>query len=83
MTTLNFDSERVIKAWNMNQEITICRNGKIYKMEFTERCEYGNLNIILRSIEDLKKGIKYKIHFTEIAETLNKIFENLAINEIK
>ena len=83
MSNLSYDTQRVIKAWNMKQKISICRNSKIYKLEFSDRCEWGHLSITLRSIEDSTKGIKYKIHYTEIAETLNNIFRNSAINKIE
>ena len=82
MKNLSYDTKRTIDALNKNQKVSICRNGKIFNLELTSRDEYGDMAIILRNQENIKNGLKFKIHYTEIAKTLNNIFEKSAINEI-
>jgi hypothetical protein len=82
MKTLSFDTQRTINALNTSKKVSICRNSKIYDLELKRAKDSGDSKIILRSRENPKTGITYKMWYTEIAKTLNNIFENSAIYEI-
>ncbi len=82
MKTLSYDTQRTIKALNANLTVYIARNSKVYKLELSDRDDYGDMKIVLRNIES-NKVIPYKIHYSQIAETLNNIFKDSAIFEIK
>ena len=84
MKAVNYDFARMTKAINMNLEIIISRNKRLYKFELKRLDdEYNTAIIYLRNLEDQKKGLKYKIHASEIGETINNILNDSAIYQIK